>query len=95
MKGFDNLKNTCYFNTSLQCLLQIPILSNHFLKNEYNGNCEFTDLYSKLVNIYWTTNNTTKVVNVSKLFRSFVICAGRSPAIALAREYHKASGQSA
>jgi ubiquitin C-terminal hydrolase len=71
MKGFDNLKNTCYFNTSLQCLLQIPILSNHFLKNEYNGNCEFTDLYSKLVNIYWTTNNSVKVMNVSKLFKCF------------------------
>lgn len=71
MKGFRNLKNTCYFNTSIQCLLQIPILSNYFLKNEYRGDCEFTFLYSKLVNIYWTKDNCLKTVDISQLFSAF------------------------
>jgi len=70
MKGFVNINNTCYFNTSLQCLLQIPILSNHYLKNEYKGPCEFTNMYSQLVHSYWT-NDDTKIINVSEIFNLF------------------------
>lgn len=71
MKGFRNLKNTCYFNTSIQCLLQIPVMSNYFLKNEYKGDCEFTFLYSKLVNLYWTRDESLKTIDISQLFSSF------------------------
>lgn len=71
MKGFYNLKNTCYFNTSIQCLLQIPILSNYFIKNEYRGDCEFTFLYSRLVNLYWTKDEVLKTIDISNIFNSF------------------------
>lgn len=70
MKGLRNCGNTCYFNTSLQCLLSIPVLSNHLIDHPYSGECEFTKLYSQLVHIYW--NKTQEgVINVEALLRAF------------------------
>lgn len=70
MKGFLNLGNTCYFNTSLQCLLQIPQLSNYFIKHGYVGDCEFTKLYLALVLAYWNREDT-KVINPKLLLQQF------------------------
>ena len=53
MKGFENFGETCYFNTALQCLMCIPVLTNHFIRYPYDGECTFTREYSKLVRIYW------------------------------------------
>jgi len=53
MKGLDNLGNTCYFNTALQCLLQVPQLSNFLILKEYSGGCEFTREYQKTVRNIW------------------------------------------
>lgn len=33
--GLVNLGNTCYMNASLQCLLRLPELMQHFLSREY------------------------------------------------------------
>tara|TARA_B100001094_G_scaffold269768_1_gene274132 strand:- start:9272 stop:10054 length:783 start_codon:yes stop_codon:yes gene_type:complete len=71
MKGFKNFSNTCYFNSSLQCLLQIPVLSNHFIDNEYKGGCQFTEFYSKLVNFYWTKDESIKTLDITSLFKLF------------------------
>lgn len=54
MKGFENNGNTCYFNTALQCLLHIPVLSNYFIHYTYTGNCTFSKNYCDLVIKYWT-----------------------------------------
>ena len=54
MKGLENHGNTCYFNTALQCLLYIPVLSNYFIRKPYTGECEFTKAYGDLVKMYWT-----------------------------------------
>jgi len=59
MKGFDNKGNTCYFNTALQCMLSIPVLSNFFLRNPYDGECKFTQCYSELIRAYWTKGQHT------------------------------------
>ena len=69
MKGFDNLGNTCYFNTAIQCLLHIPIISNHFMRNPYTGKCSFTRAYSDLIRSYWTTGNET--LNMKVLLEEF------------------------
>ena len=70
MKGFLNLGNTCYFNTSLQSLLQIPQLSNYFIKNVYAGDCEFTKLYSNLVRLYWSEDQKG-CINPKPLIQQF------------------------
>jgi hypothetical protein len=69
MKGFGNLGNTCYFNTALQCLLQIPVMSNHFIRNPYEGECTFTRAYSEFIRIYWTRGQET--VDVKPLLTTF------------------------
>lgn len=70
MKGLINLGNTCYFNASLQCLLQIPCISNHFSTNGYSGDCEFTNLYCDLVKKFWNKNSTANI-NVNTLLVAF------------------------
>lgn len=69
MKGLDNLGNTCYFNTAIQCLLQIPVLSNYFIVNEYKGDSEFVKEYEKVVKTYWTSSKN--ISNLEKLLKIF------------------------
>jgi len=70
MKGFLNLGNTCYFNTAIQCLLHIPVLSNYFLQKGYEGECEFTKLYFTLVQFYWTSKEKG-LVNPRPILQQF------------------------
>ena len=52
-KGLANLGNTCYMNSALQCLIHVPDLSNHLLKHGYDGPCELTREYAKLLKELW------------------------------------------
>jgi len=70
MRGFLNLGNTCYFNTAIQCLLHVPVLSNYFIQEGYEGECEFTKLYTKLVHFYWMAQEKGKV-NLKPLIEQF------------------------
>jgi len=72
MRGLVNLGNSCYFNASLQVLLHVPILSNRFIKSTYQGKCEFTRLYSALVNDFWkASDQPRKPINPVSLVRAF------------------------
>ena len=70
MKGLQNLGNTCYFNTALQCLLQVPQLSNYMIMKKLHIQCEFTREYQVLVKAMWL-NKTRAYENPQKLFNIF------------------------
>lgn len=69
MKGLENLGNTCYFNTAVQCLLHIPALTNYFIRKPYTGDCLFTLVYYQLVKDYWTKGEN--VLDVGTLIQHF------------------------
>ncbi len=69
--GLKNRGNTCYLNTSIQCLSNIEELSNYFINDEYvdDLNNRFSELkgkkidvvivskeYSKLIKAIWNSN---------------------------------------
>jgi ubiquitin C-terminal hydrolase len=70
MKGIPNFGNTCYFNSALQCLLQIPQLSNYFITTDYTGPCEITREYQKVVRSAWTSK-TDRFIDVRPLLGLF------------------------
>lgn len=69
MKGLENLGETCYFNAALQCLLNIPVLSNAIIRHPYEGDCAFTCAYTNLVKTYWTRDYVVDVEPVLLRFR--------------------------
>ena len=69
MKGLCNLGNTCYFNCSLQCLLQVPQLSNYMILNNYTGESEFVKEYQSTVRNVWLKGSGS--VNPGKLVELF------------------------
>ena len=72
MKGLPNFGNTCYFNSVLQCLLQVPHLSNYFIKNSYDGDSEFIKEYQNFVKTFWLDkkNKIENNSNILKLFKN-------------------------
>lgn len=58
MRGFLNECNTCYFNTSIQCLFNVHVITNHFFKNPYEGKCMFTIFYQVLLKKYWSNEKS-------------------------------------
>lgn len=51
----ENLGNTCYLNSALQCLAHVPMLTNRLLKEMYEGDCAVTGAYADLVRQMWKT----------------------------------------
>jgi pimeloyl-ACP methyl ester carboxylesterase len=73
MTGIPNFGNTCYFNSALQCLLQIPQLSNYFITaDDYTGPCEITREYQKVVRSAWTSK-TDRFIDVRPLLGLYLL----------------------
>jgi ubiquitin C-terminal hydrolase len=70
MKGLPNEGNTCYFNSALQCLLQVPQLSNYMILGTFQGDCKFIKEFQKLVKSFWITKTTS--INVYELYKIFI-----------------------
>ena len=61
MRGLYNLGNTCYFNTAVQCLAHVPALTKHFFSAPYEGPCEITREYQKVVRNLFLKDKTDPV----------------------------------
>lgn len=69
-RGLMNAGNTCYFNSAVQCLAHVPTLTNRFLREgPYEGSCEVTREYSKLIRSLWTKGN--EPMDASDLLTAF------------------------
>ena len=70
MKGLPNYGNTCYFNAALQCLLQIPQLSNYMILKTFEKENKLLLEYQNIVKSYWTSSESS--INILKLLKLFI-----------------------
>jgi ubiquitin C-terminal hydrolase len=62
MRGLWNIGNSCWFNTSIQCIAHVPPLTKHlFSLPPYTGPCDITREYQKIVRELFTKDKTDPV----------------------------------
>ena len=84
--GLRNRGNTCYLNTSLQCLSNLPLLTDYFLLNAYipDLNNRFHELkdkklneivltkeYAKLIKAMWTSSSAIEPKTFHELVQKY------------------------
>ena len=70
MKGLTNYGNTCYFNAALQCILQVPQLSNYMILKNFDHKDELVLEYQKIVKNFWTSPESS--INILKFLKLFI-----------------------
>jgi ubiquitin C-terminal hydrolase len=70
MRGLENLGNTCYFNSAIQCLAHVPALSKYLFLNSYDGPCEITREYQRVAKQLFLKDGKDPV-NPSNLLSEF------------------------
>jgi len=83
MRGLWNLHNTCWFNTSIQCLAHVPPLTKYLFEHPYDGPCDITREYQKIVKQLFIKGKTDPV-SPSDLFGAFKV---RFPEFADGRQH--------
>lgn len=72
MKGLINAGNTCYFNSALQCLFHIPMFANHFISNDYSGDCVIIGELTRIGRSLWIDHADDKPADPTVLLNEFV-----------------------
>jgi len=61
--GLDNIGNTCFMNTALQCINAVKYFVGYFLSNQYNEDLnlrkkevEFVESYANFLKTFWSEN---------------------------------------
>ena len=74
LNGISNAGNTCYMNSALQCLSNIPTLKDYFLnyKSFYDSN-KTVEMFCLLLQQLWKTNKTLDIrdFKVRQVFKHF------------------------
>lgn len=66
--GLSNLGNTCFMNSALQCMSNVPLLTDYFLTQKYKSEIntvnplgrhgEIAEAYANLISEIWSGNNS-------------------------------------
>ena len=79
--GLENIGNTCYLNSSIQCLSNIPSLTEYIISDSYledlknkkknNNNVILTKEYSKLIKALWTSKSNIQPKSFHEYIQKF------------------------
>uniref|UniRef100_A0A3Q4HXS1 Ubiquitin carboxyl-terminal hydrolase n=1 Tax=Neolamprologus brichardi TaxID=32507 RepID=A0A3Q4HXS1_NEOBR len=73
--GLQNMGNTCFLNSALQCLTYTPPLANYMLTREHSktchepGFCMMCTMQNHVIQVFANSGNVIKPIGIAKHFR--------------------------